>query len=182
MIRAAGIRRLRRLRRCPFDLGKADVSKSTIGRRAKAFADLMSSPRAGTALAMGALLWTGALVGASAAAGDQQKPGAPPATFGIGRPATPAEIAAIDIDIGPDGVGLPPGRGTAAEGRPRRARRRYRWPRSPPESPGARCRTSAVLWTRVSSGPLSPGSAPRRARYRDRRRGRSSQARRTPRA
>ena len=41
-----------------------------------------------------------------------------PATFGIGRPATPAEIAAIDIDVGPDGVGLPPGRGTAADGAP----------------------------------------------------------------
>jgi len=42
----------------------------------------------------------------------------PPATFGIGRPATPAEIAAWDIDVGPDGAGLPPGRGTAAEGAP----------------------------------------------------------------
>jgi mono/diheme cytochrome c family protein len=41
-----------------------------------------------------------------------------PAIFGIGRPATPAEIAVLDIDIGPDGVGLPPGRGTAAEGAP----------------------------------------------------------------
>jgi len=41
-----------------------------------------------------------------------------PATFGIGRPATPAEIAAWDIDIGPDGTGLPPGRGTAADGAP----------------------------------------------------------------
>ena len=40
----------------------------------------------------------------------------PPATFGIGRPATQAEIAAWDIDVGPDGVGLPPGQGTAAEG------------------------------------------------------------------
>src|SRR5438093_8665060 len=39
-----------------------------------------------------------------------------PATFGIGRPATPAEIAALDIDVGPDGAGLPPGHGTAAEG------------------------------------------------------------------
>ena len=39
-----------------------------------------------------------------------------PATFGIGRAATPAEIAARDIDVGPDGVGLPPGTGTAAEG------------------------------------------------------------------
>ena len=41
-----------------------------------------------------------------------------PATFGIGRPATPAEIAALDIDVGPDGAGLPPGRGTSAEGAP----------------------------------------------------------------
>ena len=41
-----------------------------------------------------------------------------PATFGIGRPATPAEIAALDVDVGPDGVGLPPGRGTSAEGAP----------------------------------------------------------------
>ncbi len=39
-----------------------------------------------------------------------------PARFGIGRPATPQEIAAIDIDIMPDGKALPPGRGTAAEG------------------------------------------------------------------
>lgn len=41
-----------------------------------------------------------------------------PPTFGIGRPATPAEIAAIDIDVGPDGAGLPPGRGTSADGAP----------------------------------------------------------------
>ena len=41
-----------------------------------------------------------------------------PPTFGIGRPATPAEIAALDIDVGPDGAGLPPGRGTAADGAP----------------------------------------------------------------
>ena len=39
-----------------------------------------------------------------------------PARFGIGRPATQQEIAAIDIDIMPDGRGLPPGRGTSAEG------------------------------------------------------------------
>ena len=41
-----------------------------------------------------------------------------PAPFGIGRPATPAEIAAWDIDVGPDGAGLPPGRGTFADGAP----------------------------------------------------------------
>ena len=41
-----------------------------------------------------------------------------PARLGIGRPATPAEIAALDIDVGPDGAGLPAGRGTAADGAP----------------------------------------------------------------
>jgi mono/diheme cytochrome c family protein len=41
-----------------------------------------------------------------------------PSTFGIGRPATPDEIAALDVDVGPDGAGLPPGRGTSAEGAP----------------------------------------------------------------
>ena len=51
------------------------------------------------------------------ASAKAQTPTAPP-TFGIGRPATPAEIAAIDIDVGPDGAGLPPGRGTPADGAP----------------------------------------------------------------
>ena len=46
------------------------------------------------------------------------QPAKAPATLGIGRPATPAEIAAWDIDVGPDGVGLPPGRGTPTEGAP----------------------------------------------------------------
>jgi mono/diheme cytochrome c family protein len=41
-----------------------------------------------------------------------------PATFGIGRPASPEEIAALDIDIGPDGDGLPPGGATSADGAP----------------------------------------------------------------
>ena len=36
--------------------------------------------------------------------------------FGIGRPATEEEIAAIDIDAMPDGRGLPEGSGTYAEG------------------------------------------------------------------
>ena len=39
-----------------------------------------------------------------------------PARFGIGRVATADEIKKIDIDVMPDGRGLPPGRGTVAEG------------------------------------------------------------------
>ena len=34
----------------------------------------------------------------------------------FGQPIAPVDIAAWDISIGPDGVGLPPGRGTAIEG------------------------------------------------------------------
>ena len=34
----------------------------------------------------------------------------------LGQPIAPADIEAWDISIGPDGVGLPPGRGTAIEG------------------------------------------------------------------
>jgi cytochrome c len=34
----------------------------------------------------------------------------------LGRHATAAEIAALDIDVGPDGSGLPPGSGSVAEG------------------------------------------------------------------
>ena len=36
--------------------------------------------------------------------------------LGIGREATPQEIAAWDIDVRPDGQGLPKGRGTVAQG------------------------------------------------------------------
>lgn len=58
----------------------------------------------------------GAAVVAMTAAAAAQTSTNPPARFGIGRPATPQEIAAIDIDIMPDGRGLPPGRGTSADG------------------------------------------------------------------
>jgi cytochrome c len=34
----------------------------------------------------------------------------------LGREATPAQVAGWDISVGPDGVGLPPGRGTPAAG------------------------------------------------------------------
>jgi len=52
--------------------------------------------------------------------GAQNKPaaGSAPSRFGIGRPATAAEIAALDIDVRPDGRGLPDGRGTPSAGEP----------------------------------------------------------------
>lgn len=37
-------------------------------------------------------------------------------SLGLGRPATPDEIAGWDIGVRPDGRGLPPGKGTAAQG------------------------------------------------------------------
>jgi cytochrome c len=40
---------------------------------------------------------------------------APP--IGVGRPPTPAQLQAIDIEITPDGQGLPRGSGTAAAGK-----------------------------------------------------------------
>ncbi len=49
------------------------------------------------------------------AAGTAQPPAEP---FGFGRPAAPDEIAAWDIDVMPDGAGLPEGSGTAASGAP----------------------------------------------------------------
>lgn len=39
-----------------------------------------------------------------------------PASYGFGKDATAAEIAAWDIDVTPDGHGLPPGSGTIDEG------------------------------------------------------------------
>jgi mono/diheme cytochrome c family protein len=39
-------------------------------------------------------------------------------TYGVGRAPTAEEIKAWDLTIPPDGAGLPPGRGTAVEGKP----------------------------------------------------------------
>jgi cytochrome c len=36
--------------------------------------------------------------------------------YGLGRPLTPAELKGWDIDVKPDGQGLPPGHGNVAEG------------------------------------------------------------------
>ncbi len=53
--------------------------------------------------------------------GGARRAGAPnrraaPARYGLGRAATPDEIRKLDIDVSPDGHGLPEGRGTVAEG------------------------------------------------------------------
>lgn len=40
----------------------------------------------------------------------------PPDRYHLGRAPTPDELRALDIDVRPDGRGLPPGRGTARDG------------------------------------------------------------------
>jgi S-disulfanyl-L-cysteine oxidoreductase SoxD len=52
------------------------------------------------------------------AAPKSQSPARPPAPKGpsLGVPASAADIAAMDVSIGPDGAGLPPGSGTAKQG------------------------------------------------------------------
>ncbi|GAB4038445.1 c-type cytochrome [Spirosoma jeollabukense] len=40
-----------------------------------------------------------------------------PTSFGLGRPATQADIALLDIDVRPDGKGLPTGSGTVVAGK-----------------------------------------------------------------
>jgi S-disulfanyl-L-cysteine oxidoreductase SoxD len=64
-----------------------------------------------------ALACAGAQMIAAAPKSSSGKPGAWGARpLGIGREATPAEIAGWDIDIRPDGQGLPPGKGTVKQG------------------------------------------------------------------
>ena len=75
-------------------------------------------PRPAAVLAIGLLLAAG--VGAGVFA-TEPKQGTHPAAagakrLGIGREAKPAEIAGWDIDIRPDGQGLPPGKGTVKQG------------------------------------------------------------------
>jgi cytochrome c len=77
---------------------------------------MFTTPLLVAALALGAggLLLAGP---AAAQAGGAAEQGAPE-QFGFGRAATPEEIAAWDIDVMPDGTGLPDGEGTAASGAP----------------------------------------------------------------
>lgn len=53
------------------------------------------------------------------AASAQQPAGGTSATrgpSGLGRPPTPSELRAWDLSVGPEGLELPPGKGTAAQG------------------------------------------------------------------
>jgi cytochrome c len=54
-----------------------------------------------------------AMLGAVALGGSAQ---AAAPKYGFGKPATATEIAGWDIDVRPDGTGLPPGRGSAQQG------------------------------------------------------------------
>src|SRR6187401_831761 len=58
------------------------------------------------------IMCVGVALAASACAAQAKAAG----KFGLGKPATPAEIAGWDIDVRPDGTGLPKGRGSVAEG------------------------------------------------------------------
>jgi S-disulfanyl-L-cysteine oxidoreductase SoxD len=58
----------------------------------------------------------GALVFAAMAGCARQRPAFPKGPYGLGRPAAPDVLALLDIDVSPDGRGLPAGRGTADEG------------------------------------------------------------------
>lgn len=64
-----------------------------------------------------ARLCCGLLIGALAALTADRSQGTEPHGYGLGRPATEAEIRAWDIDVSPDGTGLPPGAGTVPQGR-----------------------------------------------------------------
>jgi mono/diheme cytochrome c family protein len=59
-------------------------------------------------------MWIAAAAFALSAAGAGARAQSP---YGIGRVATPAEIAGWNIDIGRDGSGLPPGSGSVSHGR-----------------------------------------------------------------
>jgi len=60
-------------------------------------------------------VWYGTTLLALAACGPDSGTAAQQ-DFGLGRAATPTEIATVDIDVGPDGAGLPRGRGTVDRG------------------------------------------------------------------
>lgn len=74
--------------------------------------------RPGALLGVAAL---GAMLAAAACAGRDDRSARasampPSESLGLGRPASAEQIAAVDLDVNPAGVGLPPGQGTAVTG------------------------------------------------------------------
>ncbi len=57
-----------------------------------------------------------ALASVACAGGDHATSAREAARYGLGRAASPAEVAALAIDVAPDGAGLPPGHGSVADG------------------------------------------------------------------
>jgi len=84
---------------------RAPVRRAEASRLAPSF---LAAGRYGFA----ALLLLAASLEEVAAGGD----GAAVRQYGIGRPASAAEIAGWDIDVRPDGSGAPPGRGSVKQG------------------------------------------------------------------
>lgn len=68
------------------------------------------------ASALGASLLAAATVVAASASPPPPAPAVARVHYGIGEPASAADIAAWNIDVEPDGRNLPPGQGTVAEG------------------------------------------------------------------
>ncbi|MGE3958573.1 MAG: c-type cytochrome [Vicinamibacterales bacterium] len=79
--------------------------------------------RTHAAMALATMAWLWAVTGSPAAQSGRSPDGSRgsgrssgPDRIGIGREATPQEVAALDVDVMPDGTGLPPGQGTVPEG------------------------------------------------------------------
>jgi S-disulfanyl-L-cysteine oxidoreductase SoxD len=68
----------------------------------------MAASRTSSSIALAMFLAAGSLAAAEP----------PPVSLGIGRPASVHDISTRDLTVLPDGTGLPPGKGSAAEGAP----------------------------------------------------------------
>jgi len=64
------------------------------------------------------LLAVAILAGCAAVAPDDTPPSHPILAPALGKPITEADVAPWNLDVSPDGTGLPSGSGTAAEGAP----------------------------------------------------------------
>jgi cytochrome c5 len=73
-------------------------------------------PEASPAIAVAIALCLGGALGSPEAAAQANKPATNTHHYAIGRQATAQEIAGWDIDVRPDGQGLPPGRGSVKDG------------------------------------------------------------------